>query len=576
MAYLRNILEYIQVSAEIGPFLLIGTVLLAGATGGWVAKSLRLPVITGNILGGVLIGPSCLKVVNGAAELHTLQPLAMFAMGLITVSIGGHLSYRRIHNALKRILAISLLEVAGTVTLVTFVARCFRASWATALLLGVISAATAPATIVALIRENRGKGSFVKTLLSVVAVDNILCILLFVMVRILISNYHQKAGVFPRLDLAVFHSFVQLIGSIFVGLCIGKITEKLVSNHRFHNFSMVFVAILFSTGLSSYLGLSPLLTNLFFGVYLGNSSHAAEEQLDVLGPIEPLLYVCFFTLAGASLHLDHLLRVGALCLAYLVARFAGKAVGAVLGGILTGSSRRIWENIPLALVPQAGVAIALVVLIEGDPNIPEEIAAAVGAVVLAAVVINEIVGPFLTRNALICAKEANKDRARLMDFIHEEFIVTDLKALDKWDAIRQLTNFLIRTHRVEHIMRHELYASIVEREKGISTALGKGVAIPHGRISKGPAIQGVLGICRDGVEFDAPDGKPVHIIVLIVTPENHEDKHLQVLASLAEMVSDEIIYTRLTAAINANDAWEVIEGEETRNYNYFLEEDASE
>ncbi len=107
----------------------------------------------------------------------------------------------------------------------------------------------------------------------------------------------------------------------------------------------------------------------------------------------------------------------------------------------------------------------------------------------------------------------------------------------------------------------------------MSTALGKGVAIPHGRTSKGPAIQGVLGICREGIDFDAPDGKPVRIIMLIVTPENHDDRHLQVMAGLSAMVSDEMIRTRLIAAINANDAWEVIEGEEARNYNYFLEED---
>ena len=160
-----------------------------------------------------------------------------------------------------------------------------------------------------------------------------------------------------------------------------------------------------------------------------------------------------------------------------------------------------------------------------------------------------------------------------MEFLHEEFILTGLKARDKWDAIRQLTDFFIRVHHVKHIPSDHVYDSIVERETSMSTALGKGVAIPHGRISKGPAIQGVLGIYREGIDFNAPDGKPVQIIMLIVTPENHEDRHLQVMASLSAMISDNMIRSRLIAAINANDAWEVIEGEETRNYNYFLEEE---
>ncbi len=67
------------------------------------------------------------------------------------------------------------------------------------------------------------------------------------------------------------------------------------------------------------------------------------------------------------------------------------------------------------------------------------------------------------------------------------------------------------------------------------------------------------------------DGEPVKIIMLIVTPEGKEDTHLKVMASLSAMVSDEAIRTRLIAAISPEDAWEVIESKEVRDYNYFLE-----
>jgi len=156
---------------KVGPFLLISVVLVADSAGGAVARILRWPGITGNILVGVLIG-SLLTTPDGGPPLHGLQTLSTLAMGLITV--------------------IALFEVAGTVTLVLFVSRLFGASWPTALLLGTISAATAPGTIVALIRENRGKGSFVKTLVSVVALDNILCIFLFAIAKNLISSYTFK------------------------------------------------------------------------------------------------------------------------------------------------------------------------------------------------------------------------------------------------------------------------------------------------------------------------------------------------------------------------------------------------
>jgi mannitol/fructose-specific phosphotransferase system IIA component (Ntr-type) len=212
-----------------------------------------------------------------------------------------------------------------------------------------------------------------------------------------------------------------------------------------------------------------------------------------------------------------------------------------------------------------------VVLLDGDENIPKAMSNMVGAIILAAVTINEIVGPFFTKAALLRSKEAGLDRERLVEFMAEEFITVDLQVKDKWDAIHQLVSFLMRTHRVEHMSHDELYETIVEREKEMSTALGRGIAIPHGRIKKGPAIQGVMAICRDGIDFDAPDGEPVKLIMLIVTPEDRKDMHLKVLSSLSSMVSDEAIRTRIIAAISPEDAMEVIESEEARGFNYFLD-----
>ena len=84
-----------------------------------------------------------------------------------------------------------------------------------------------------------------------------------------------------------------------------------------------------------------------------------------------------------------------------------------------------------------------------------------------------------------------------------------------------------------------------------------------------------MAISSEGVDFDAPDGKPVKLSVLIVTPQDHEKRHLEVLASLSSMISHEQVRTRLIAALDANDAWEVLESEESRSYNYFLEEEAT-
>jgi mannitol/fructose-specific phosphotransferase system IIA component (Ntr-type) len=311
---------------------------------------------------------------------------------------------------------------------------------------------------------------------------------------------------------------------------------------------------------------------MFLGIFLGNRTRETEEQLHALEPIEMILFTCFFTMAGVSLHLDELGRMGLMGGAFVIVRFAGKGIGALVGGVISGSSPRIRKNIPLGLVPQAGLAIALVILLQGDARIPAEIRSLATTMVLAAVVVNEIAGPFFARAALRGAKEINKDRPRLMEFLQEEYIKTDLKAKDKWEAIEQLCDFLIRTHRIRSVNRETLLKTFIERERLQSTSVGVETAITHGRIGSGPSIQGVLGICPDGVDFDTPDGLPVRIIMMIVTPKDHETRHLEVLASLAGMISDERIRERLKAARNANEAWEIIESEETHDYNYFLED----
>jgi PTS system fructose-specific IIC component len=561
----------VSVTPPLSPFLVLGILILGGFAGGWVASRFRLPKVTGNIFGGVLIGPACLGLIGSPEQLHALQPLSTFAMSMVAVSIGGHLSYRRIHNALRRILSISLFEVLTCALVILAVSRLFGLDWVTSGLLAAIGVSTAPVTTIALIREMRAKGPFVKTLISSVALNNIFCILLFVMVKTLNASYFTNGETVGNLDGALMLACYHLVGAVLLGGVAGWISKTLVTRPRFHDFSTIMLAIMLIDGLAAYLQLSPLLVSLFFGVYLANSTEVAEKQLTTLEPLEPLLYVCFFTLAGISLHLSAMLAVSGAALVFIIARALGKTAGAVIGGLVGKSSFRIARYMSIALYPQSGIAIGLAILLGNEESIPESIRYSVSAIILAGVTVSEIAGPFFTKLALVRSGEAGRDRQRLVEFLAEEFIVVGLNATDKWDAIRQLVAFLMRTHRVEHISQEELYQRVCEREHELSTAIGKGIAIPHGRIPKGPAIQGVMGICRNGVDFDAPDGEPVRLIMLICTPEDKADMHLKVLASLSAMVQDEAIRTRLLAAISSEDAMEVIESEEVRDYNYFLE-----
>jgi len=556
-----------------GPLLILGVVLIAGSAGGWVARRLHVPSITGNIIAGTLLAVTVFRGVGVARE---LQPLSSFAIGLIAVTAGGHFSYRRIHNALRRIMFISIFESCTAVLSVFLFLRLFGTDTLVALMLGCLAASTAPATTVALIRENHAKGPFVKTLLAAVSIDSSICILMFAFVHGLLAALYSHAEVTLGFAEGLRQTLWQLLGSGGLAVLLGFITSQLFDNHRYHDFSVLLVSILLGAGLSFYAGFSPLLTCLFYGAYLGNTSRRNEEQLRALEPIEPLLYTAFFTLAGATVHFDLLMSAGGLCLVYVGARILGKGVGAYLGAWLSGSSKRIRNSMPLGFVPQAGVALGLVVILQGDSRIPEEVSFLVGTLVLAAVTINEIIGPFFTRAALRRSREVDLDRPRLVEFLDEEFILPNLEAGDKWEALEKLVDFYARTHKVSEAEKQHVLETVVERERESATGIGKGAAVPHGRVDSGDAIEGVMALCPQGIEFDAFDGEPVRILMLIVTPKEHEKRHLEVLESMSMMMSNEQIRSRLIAAIDANDAWEVLESEESRTFNYFLEMDEDE
>ncbi|MCC6143609.1 MAG: cation:proton antiporter [Candidatus Hydrogenedentes bacterium] len=565
------------VAGEMNPLLTLSVILLAGMAGGWAVKRIGLPGVTGYILAGVVIGPAALDFFQGRDITRALEPISTFAVALITMTVGSHLSYRRIHNALKRIAGIALVELAVTLLLVTLAMRAFgglvpayRIDWPSAFMLACI-ATPSPASAIAVIRETRAKGTFCKTMLTVIAIDNIICIMLFTLVRTYMFGYYEADGA-PGIGEALLQVGYRFGGSILLGCALGFATERLVLRPHVHDISVVVIALLLAVGLAGYANVSPLLTSLFLGIYLGNASNVAARQVAALEPIEILLFVAFFTVAGVSLHLSTVWEVGTLCLVYAAVRAFAKVAGAALGGWISSTSSRIWTNMGPALIPQASVSIGLVVVLSGDTRIPVEVTELITTLTLAVVTINEIIGPPLTRFALARAGEVNMDRRRLIEFLQEEYILTDLVAADKWEAIQKLTDFFGRTHNVPQGERQVLHDSIAAREGEFSTAIGLGAAIPHGRFEDGEGISGVLAISREGIPWDAPDGQPVRLLMLVVTPHGQEREHLEVMASLASMISDEVIRTRLVAAIDANDAWEVIEGKETANYNYFLDQ----
>ncbi len=557
---------------DAGPLLTLAIIILAGVSCGAITRRIGLPAVTGQILAGVVMGQAGFEFFDEQA-LHDLQPLTHLALGLIAVTVGAHLNLGRLRNAGRRLSLLLLFE--STVTpLVVFAVTGFiyggppTLAW----LLGAVSIATAPATIVAVVREARAKGVFVKTLIAAVALNNMACIVIFEVARALATTWWgspegPQGGGFAEAGFEL--ALAAGIGG-FVAIAMDQFARWAVLPHRVATGAVL--ALIFTSGLATSLGVSSLLACLVLGVVQTNVARNRSHVVDsVFADFEPTILAIFFTLAGLHLETTHLAATGAIGLAYFGARFAGKVLSANWAMRLAGATQRVRRNLGLALVPQAGVAVGLVIVVQGDPAYAE-ISGLFSAIVLSVVTVNEIIGPILTRYALNRSGESGQDRLRLIDFLQEENIRTGFRARDKTEAISALVDLLIRSHGLAGTDRQALLESVLEREDQASTCLGGGLAVPHGILPEGYPMLGVMALSREGLNFETPDGRPVHCVVLLGTAPEERDRHLQVLATLARTIGiDPAFQEQLFNAASAAHAWEILHGDNSEDFNYFLE-----
>ncbi len=537
--------------------------------------------MTGQILVGILLGRSVFAVFSEEALLQ-LQPVTRFALGLMAVAVGSHLILARLKNAKTRLGLLVVLEATITPALVFgAILLAPETSWQFAALLAAIAVSTAPAAILAIVKETRSRGMFVKTLVAAVALNNIACISLFEIAHTAAQVSLGAAGarsvveiVLDRLRMIVYSA--ALGGGI--GVVLVAATRRVMRGDRLATASIL--AILTTAGLAEHLGsrgvegFSTLLSCLFLGVTLANLTPDKEELgHGVFENFESAIFAVFFTLAGLELDFDYLVPGAALAVVMFAARLAGKAAAASLAMRLAGATDRVRRYLGPALWPQAGLAVGLMLLVTEDRAFPEEFRHLFLAVILTVVTMNEIVGPIATRFALVRSGDYKKDRPRLIDFLHEEHILTDLQATSMEEAVEQLAERLIGANHLK-VDREALVEVVMARQRQASSCLGNGLAIPHATLPEGDQIYGAMGISSEGLAFETPDGEPVHCIILLATPESQRFRHLEVLAAFARAIgSDRGVQQQLYHCHSPAHAYELLHAdEESEDFNQFLED----
>ena len=535
--------------------------LIAGFAGGKLANILKLPAITGNIVAGILIGPFGFHLLSYQAVTVGLKPIMSFALAFVAFSIATHIDMKEVKETNGRAFITGVSDVLVSSAAVTFVLYFFTRSLILSLLLGVISGATAPATILAVIRETRSKGPMTDLLLPHVAINNLACVALFGFVFAgLKGTMAGRASLASALThTALLYSFISILIGLGTGIALKVLFPRF--EHETSILPLMLVSLLLVSGLSTFLHVSPLLSAMALGFLIHNLIQQKEAVDKAFFSLEPVIYTAFFTLAGTHLQLSLLPAVGTVGVLYILSRFAGKWLGTFLSGWACGTPA-IFRNIAgLTLLPQAGIALGLIVLIQEEACCAR-FSPTVTAIVVAAVTVHEIIGPILAKITLKIAGEAGKDLRPVMGFLLPEGVFLNLEFNNKWEAIHQLVAHLSSIYHLSSDQKQEFLDSVIERENSLTTGIGHGLAIPHGVLEGSGPIMGVMGISKSGVDFDSLDGGKAHIILLTAVHRDQLASHLEVLMKISRMFSQEGLFQKLLSAPSKEKVYEILYNEE--------------
>ena len=396
-----------------GTILAFGYLLLSSYYVGDLFKRISLPRLTGYIACGIVAGPSVLGLVPREA-VGSLTLVNGAAIALIALTAGSEIDFRAMRPLFRSIAGITLVAVLGTTVLLAATVFALQGflpfmagmgtvqAAAVALVLGVVMVAQSPAVVVALRDEMAADGPVSRTVLGVVVIADLVVILLFAVASTVAKvTFGLGADV---IEVAARLSW-EIFGSVAVGLVIGQLLavylRKIGGSAGLFILAVAFVM----AEVGQRLHFDPLIIALAAGMLVRNATSVGERLHGEIESASLPVYVLFFAVAGANIHLDVLLVVGGPAAALVLVRGAGLGIGTRIGAGLAGAPPVVRRYAGFGLMPQAGLALALALLFAKTfPEFGSEAA----ALTLGGVPRNELVAPILYRWALARCGEAGR------------------------------------------------------------------------------------------------------------------------------------------------------------------------
>ena len=404
--------------------------LLSGLLLSRLAKLLKLPAVTAYLVAGILVGPYCLGAfgVSGLGftskeDIEAVSILADVALGFIAFSIGNEFRLPQLKKIGKQATIVGIFQAVVTTIVVDIallllhLAMPDKLSLSAALVLGAIASATAPAATLMVVKQYKAKGPVTDILLPVVALDDAVGLILFA-----VSFGVAKAIKVGATSIVaiLIEPLLEIVLSIGLGAAMGFAFSFM--EQFFHSRSKRLAVsvgfVILTIGLSMFkfniggvhIGFSSLLVCMMLGTIFCNICDFSEELMDRVDRWTAPLFVLFFVISGAELELSVFtdLMIVVIGLVYILSRSAGKYSGAFASSKIAGCEDNIVKYLGITLLPQAGVALGMANMAMGSIELGAE-GMLIANITLFAVLIYELIGPALTKMALLKAGDIDPE-----------------------------------------------------------------------------------------------------------------------------------------------------------------------
>lgn len=399
-------MEYLNIT------LILGLAMAAGLLSTRLMKLLNLPNVTGYLIIGLLLGPFIGQLFSAQA-IADFSILSDIALGFIAFSIGCEFKLSSLKKIGGKVVVITIFQALITAVVVAVSIFAISKDVALALTLGAIATATAPAATLMVVRQYKAKGPVVDTLLPVVAFDDAIGLIVFA-IMISISKV-VAAGSALTIETVLLAPLLEIVLSVVIGAALGALLALVMRffKSRANRLSLMIATVLLGVGVTilfdalGWYSLSSLLLCMMIGAVFANLRSDSNLVVEGIDRWTPPLFMFFFILSGAELDLSVILSVGIIGIIYILARSLGKYFGAFFGALTVKSDKHIRNYLGLTLLPQAGVAIGMAKVVADE--MPSEIGSKIVTVVLCSVLVFELIGPIVTKIALIKAGEIVKE-----------------------------------------------------------------------------------------------------------------------------------------------------------------------